>query len=207
MAQSRSVAKFKKGEIVFREGDSGNKMYIIQSGAVEVIKKIGDDDEVVLAQLKKGDFFGEMAIIDNLKRSATIKAVEDTEAIIFDDAVFRAQLSKLPDWFTSMFKVLSKRIRDMNNKIKSRFKMGIQFSVLSLFYLISEKYGKVENEKLTIDRSTVIEKIHGILGIPNADITNVLNEFKSNQIIEIDETTNQILILEIERIAAELISK
>ena len=117
MVSERSKKAFAAGEIIFKEGEPGKEMHIIQTGAVVVLKNIGDSDSVILARLVKGDFFGEMSILGDEKRSATIKAVEDTTTIVFDDVIFRSQLRKLPDWFTSMFKVLTKRIRDMNNKI------------------------------------------------------------------------------------------
>ena len=194
MVSERNKKTFAKGEIIFKEGDMGNEMHIIQSGAVVVIKSIGDDDNVILAKLGKGNFFGEMSILGDSKRSATIKAIEETTTIIFDDVIFRSQLRKLPDWFTSMFKVLIKRIRDMNNKIISRFKKGIQYSVLNILYLVAEKYGTAENEMLIVSKDFVVEKIQDILGISSADVVSLLNEIKSNQVIEIDEDNNRICI-------------
>ncbi len=67
-------ATYEKGEVIFREGDPGEKMYLIQSGAVEITKILGGK-ETVLAVLGPGDFFGEMALIDPQPRSATGKAV------------------------------------------------------------------------------------------------------------------------------------
>ncbi len=137
---------------------------IIKFGSVAVIKSI-KDDEVVLANLKEGDFFGEMALLGDSKRTATIKAIEVTETIVINDIILRSQFKKLPDWFASMFKVLVNRIRNMNRMIKSRFKMGIQFSVLNIVYLLMEKYGTIEDEKLIINKEFIIEKIHAIIGI------------------------------------------
>ncbi len=142
MPPQRSIESFKQDEILFSEGDIGKKMYIIQSGSVAVLKNIGHD-EVFLAKLLKSDFFGEMALVGDSKRSATIKAMEATTAIVIEEAVFLSQLKKTPEWFASMFKVLIERIRDMNKRIKSRFKMGIQFSVLNILYLVAEKYGNI----------------------------------------------------------------
>ena len=206
MVSERSKKAFAKGEIIFKEGDVGKEMHIIQTGEVVVIKNIGDGDSVILARLKKGDFFGEMSILGDEKRSATIKAIEDTTTIMFDDVIFRSQLRKLPDWFTSMFKVLTKRIRDMNNKIISRFRMGIQFSVLNIFYLVTEKFGTVKDDKVVIDNNLVVEKIQDILGIAGADITAILNEIESDGIIEINKDNNQIHILDKKKLI-DLIAK
>jgi CRP-like cAMP-binding protein len=72
---------FEKGDIVFRQGESGKNMYIIQSGSVEVSRRDEDGKESVLALLEKDDFFGEMAIMQDDKRSATIKALQHTRLL------------------------------------------------------------------------------------------------------------------------------
>ncbi len=199
MASQRNIKEYDEGEILFHEGDTGDKMYIIQSGSVAVIKSIGDD-EIVLAKLQKSDFFGEMALLGDSKRTATIKAIEKTKAIVIEEVIFKAQLKKTPDWFASMFKVLIKRIRDMNKKIKSRFKMGIQFSVINIVYLVSEKFGTMEDEKFVVNKDLMIEKIHTILGISKKDIIKLLSEIKFIHIIEIDERANKILIPDRDRL-------
>jgi CRP-like cAMP-binding protein len=75
-ARPRTVAV---GECVVREGERGSSMYIIQEGRVEVVKRLGEPDEVVLAVLKTGDFFGEMSWVEPLVRAASVRAVEPTE--------------------------------------------------------------------------------------------------------------------------------
>jgi len=68
---------FKAGEEIIKEGETGKSMYMIESGSVEVVKGRGDK-QVILAQLEKEDFFGEMALIDIQKRSAGVIAKVDT---------------------------------------------------------------------------------------------------------------------------------
>ena len=198
-SSQRQIKKFEKGEIIFSEGDSGKEMYIIKSGKVAVIKHL-EDDWIVLATLKPGDFFGEMALMGDDKRSATIRAVEITEAIVINDYIFRAQFKKLPDWFASMFKVLVKRIRDIDKKIKTKFKMGIQFSVLQIVYLTMEKFGTTEDEKFVINKELMIEKIHSILGISKTDSIKILSELKFVHLIEIEDIDNKIWIPDKERL-------
>ncbi len=195
----RNIKRFEQGEIIFKEGDIGKEMYIITSGTIGVIKNIGED-EVILAKLKKGDFFGEMALLGDSKRTATVKALEITDTIIINELIFKAQLKKLPDWFTSMFKVLVKRLSDMDKKIKSKFKIGIQFSVLNIVYLVMEKYGTIKDEKFVIDRAFLMEKIHEIIGISKADIVKLLSELKFVHLIEMMDFENLVWIPDKERI-------
>jgi CRP-like cAMP-binding protein len=71
---------YEKGEVVFQPGDFGDTMYIIQSGAVE-ISQIHGKREIVLALLEKGEFFGEMALLDDHPRSATVTAICQTRLL------------------------------------------------------------------------------------------------------------------------------
>ena len=78
LASGMTEAAFESGEMVFREKDPGGEMFIIHSGAVEIIKHFGDKHETNLAVLGPRDFFGEMAIIESGARSATARSVKLT---------------------------------------------------------------------------------------------------------------------------------
>ena len=71
---------YERGSVVFRQGDTGEAMYVIQSGAVE-ISQMQAHREVVIALLEKGDFFGEMALIDTQPRSCTVTAIGRTRLL------------------------------------------------------------------------------------------------------------------------------
>ncbi len=104
------------GEVLFREGDAGDEMYLIKSGKIKISKVI-ENTETVLAILKEGDFFGEMAIIDGSPRSATATAIEPTELIIFDKDAFMAQVSENP-LIEYVLETLIKRLRATNEQVK-----------------------------------------------------------------------------------------
>ncbi len=72
----RFLLELKAGEVIFEEGDAGDEMFVIQSGTVEIVKK-RKGVEKPLATLEKGDFFGEMSILENLPRTAKARAVTD----------------------------------------------------------------------------------------------------------------------------------
>ncbi len=106
----------KPGEVLFREGDPGDEMYLIKSGKIKIIKG-GGDVEKTLAYLKEGDFFGEMAIIDESPRSATAIAVEETRLVIIDREAFRNQVKKSP-LIEYILETLTRRLRATDEQIK-----------------------------------------------------------------------------------------
>ncbi|MBQ11537.1 MAG: hypothetical protein CMJ45_08305 [Planctomyces sp.] len=85
---------FKPGELVVEEGHTGNGLYVVVSGNVEVIKGLESDRPQVLNNLGAGDVFGEMALLGEWPRTATVRAVDDVECLGIDRWVFLAQLER-----------------------------------------------------------------------------------------------------------------
>lgn len=104
-------AKFKKGQVIFNQGDFGDNMYIIESGKVGIEILTNDNKNVKIVEFGAKEFFGEMVLFGNKRRSATATALENTVVIIINNHILRYQFSKLPSWFTTMFKTLIERLR------------------------------------------------------------------------------------------------
>ena len=107
---------YKDGEDIIKQGDSGNCMYIIQSGEVEVLR---DDNgkKVRLALRKEGDFFGEMALFSKELRSATIRALGDARILTVDRKNLLKSIQKDPSLAFRIIETLSKRVRDLSEEI------------------------------------------------------------------------------------------
>ena len=95
-----------KGEILFREGDSGQEMYIVLRGMVKVFR-----GNRVIDIVKPGDYLGEMAIIENQPRSASVAAMEDSLLLLVPLAVFQEYFSRQPKSLVAMMRTLSQRVR------------------------------------------------------------------------------------------------
>jgi hypothetical protein len=105
------LVTYKAGEIIFRDGELGTEMYIIQKGKVEVRKQIGAEIRVI-SVMEKGDFFGEMAILEGMSRSATAVAAEETECIAINEATFDQMLQQNQEIAIRMLRRLSKKLRE-----------------------------------------------------------------------------------------------
>ncbi len=110
------------GEVIIRQGESGDSMYEIQEGQVEVIQE-KDGQEVQLAVLGKGDFFGEMAIFEREVRSATIRARGEVRALTVDKRTFLRRITEDPSIAFRIVERMSRRIRELDAEIV-RLKTG-----------------------------------------------------------------------------------
>jgi CRP/FNR family cyclic AMP-dependent transcriptional regulator len=112
--------KYRKSEVVFEEGSTGSEMYLIHSGRVLLSVRQNENQQVPLAVLNPGDFFGEMALVDDSPRSATASAVEDdTELIIMDRARFLFMVRQQPEFALSLMHTLCQRLRGMDKRLPS----------------------------------------------------------------------------------------
>ncbi len=112
----KALKRFKQDAIIFNENDIGKEMYIIQKGKVGLFKKT-DVDLIKLAEFGPNSFFGEMALFGDQHRSATAKALENSDLLVITKEMFESQLNKVPSWFVTMFKAMIERLRDTNNMV------------------------------------------------------------------------------------------
>jgi CRP/FNR family cyclic AMP-dependent transcriptional regulator len=117
-ALSKFRQSYRKSEVIFKEGSIGSEMYLIYSGRVLLSVKQNETQEVPLAVFNPGDFFGEMALVDDSPRSATASAVEDdTELIVMDRARFLFMVRQQPEFALSLMHTLCRRLRDMDKRL------------------------------------------------------------------------------------------
>jgi CRP-like cAMP-binding protein len=114
------TADFPAGQHVFREGDLGTEMYIIQEGKVEILNRMGDEDRV-LAVLEKGDFFGEMSVLEDLPRAASARALTDIRLLQINGSTFDQMLQANPEIAVRMMRKLSRRLRETDELLKTSF--------------------------------------------------------------------------------------
>jgi uncharacterized membrane protein len=105
---------------LFRQGDKGDAMYLIESGRVRISIRDEEEQEVILAELAQGDFFGEMAIIDGRQRSADAKVIEDARFAILSREAFLSFVRNNPDVALEMLSALTDRLRRTDELLRSR---------------------------------------------------------------------------------------
>jgi uncharacterized membrane protein len=105
---------------LFRQGDKGDAMYLIESGRVRISIRDAEEQEVILAELAQGDFFGEMSIIDGRQRSADAKVIEDAQFAILSREAFLSFVRTNPDVALEMLSALTDRLRRTDELLRSR---------------------------------------------------------------------------------------
>jgi CRP-like cAMP-binding protein len=104
-------------EVILRQGESGNCMYVVQGGRVEVLQDSLKGGEQHLAFLEAGDFFGEMAVFEKEVRSATVRAVGEARVLSVDRKALLTRIREDPLLAVNLLKTMSQRIRNLNEEV------------------------------------------------------------------------------------------
>ena len=110
------VRQYPDGGVIFLEGEESHEMFVIQQGEVVVTKSSGKE-ELVLATLTKGAFFGEMALLESLPRSATARAKGSTRLLVLQPGGFLLKIRRDPTFAFELMHQLSRRIRRTNERL------------------------------------------------------------------------------------------
>ena len=124
--------QFVAGEVVFREGDESSTCYIVRLGRARAVREHPDGRSITLANFGPGDIFGELAMFDDERRSATIETLEDTEAIAILGGDMRRLLSEHAEIAVKLLASLGRRLRETNERLARQSFQTVQSRVASV---------------------------------------------------------------------------
>ena len=113
---ARLGKEYKEGEVIFRQGETGDCMFVIQAGEVEALAE-SDGKELRLRTMGPNDFFGEMALFEKDVRTATIRATKPTRVLTIDKKNFLGGIHEDPSLAYRMVQTMSHRIRDLTDRL------------------------------------------------------------------------------------------
>lgn len=138
------------GDYVFREGDLGTEMFILNEGQVEILKRIGGEERQ-LAVLEKGDFFGEMSLLEELPRAASARALTDAKLLEINGSTFDRMLRNNPEIAVRMMRKLSRRLRQTDELLQQA--LGTTETEASAGFPVADRQRPLGRERLVHDKS------------------------------------------------------
>jgi CRP-like cAMP-binding protein len=123
---------FRAGEAVFREGDTGDTCYLVRAGHFRAVREHNDGRTITLATFGPGEIFGELAMFDAERRSASVEALDDTEAAAILGTDMRRLLRAHPDIAVKLLAALSRRLRETNERLTRQSFQTVQSRVASV---------------------------------------------------------------------------
>jgi CRP/FNR family transcriptional regulator len=132
VAEMSHPRRFDAGEVVFREGDSSNTCYVVRSGHARAVREHVDGRQIALATFGPGDIFGELAMFDDERRSATIETIDAVEALAILGPDLRRLMLERPQLAVAIAAALARRLRATNERLSSQSFQTVQSRVANV---------------------------------------------------------------------------
>ncbi len=175
--------KFNKGEDIFIEGETGNRFYIIETGRVKIYKISREGHIKIFDYLESGDFFGEMALLDRLPRSANAVATGDSTLLHIPHDNFQKFLMKNPEIILIIARTLSHRLRKADREIKLFSFSNVRDRVIMCLINLSLRYGEQTDEGILLPPYFTQQEIADFVGTAREVISRIFSELKSKNLI------------------------
>jgi CRP/FNR family transcriptional regulator/CRP/FNR family cyclic AMP-dependent transcriptional regulator len=177
--------RYPKDGVVFFENEAGDTLFMIAQGRIKVTILGDDGREIILSVLSQGEFFGEMALLDNEPRSATTIAAEDSELLSLSRSEFEGVLSHNPGIMVGLIKVLTARLRHANHQISTLALLDVYGRVARVIVELGREEGKrLKDGRITFQRPTH-QEIANRIGTTRETVTRMLKDLQRQNLIKV----------------------
>jgi CRP/FNR family cyclic AMP-dependent transcriptional regulator len=171
---------YPKNSVILFEDDPGDALYIVKEGQVKVVLIGEDGREVILSVLGEGDFFGEMALIDDEPRSAHVIAMDDSALLVLRREDFQGLLIQTPAMALAMLRELTRRLRRVDEKVGSLVLLDVNGRVARLLLDLADEAG---GERIT--RRLTHHTIAQMIGSSRETVSRTMRELVDKGMIEV----------------------
>ena len=192
------IRRFRRGEIVFHLGDPGDALFIVMSGSIKITLPAETGDEAILATLRPGDFFGELALLDGAPRSATAVAIEATETYVLARERFRELIDTEPVMREAVLATLAAEVRRLTHHVEELHFLDITGRLASRLARMTHESGAVQLD----DGSTRLAgpltqgDLAAMIGCTRQSVNKLLGMFTDEGLIRLER--DRIVVLDLE---------
>jgi CRP-like cAMP-binding protein len=180
IARAAREKTYPKNSVILFEDDPGDALYVVMRGRVKVVLVGEEGREVILSILSDGDFFGEMALIDDRPRSAHVIATEDSDLLVLRRDDFRACLEESPFIALGLLTAMSQRLRQADEKIGGLVLLDVNGRVARLLLALAD-----EHDGSHIPRKLTHHTIAQMIGSSRETVSRAMREFAERGFVEV----------------------
>jgi CRP/FNR family cyclic AMP-dependent transcriptional regulator len=186
LAQLASRRRFPKDTVVFFENDEGDSFFMIVSGRIKVTILGDDGREVILTVLGPGDFFGEMALLDDEPRSATAIAIEECELLSLQRSDFESVIANKPSISLALVRVLTARLRKANHQISTLALLDVYGRVARVLMDMARDEGRRLKDGQIAFRRATHQEIANRIGTTRETVTRMMKDLERQSLMHVE---------------------
>lgn len=175
---------FARGDVVYRRGEAGSSLMVVVAGSLKVSNVTAEGRDVVLGFVRAGGLIGEVAALDGRERTATVVALEPTEALIIHRRDLMAVLEARPQAALAVMTGLCARLRETNRLLES-LSLDAMARVADCLLRLAGQHGVPSKEGLAIDLKLTQRDLGGHLGLTRETVSRTLSELRQAGAIEL----------------------
>jgi CRP/FNR family transcriptional regulator len=180
---SRAVVR---GHVVFREGDPGDRLFVVVRGKVKISRASSDGRENLLAVLGPGEMFGELSLFDPGPRTATATAITDSTLASLDHDDLRPVLFERPGVAVHLLRALAQRLRRTNEAMADLVFSDVPGRVAKALLDLSDKFGEDESDGVRVQHDLTQEELAQFVGASRETVNKALSEFANRGWLRIE---------------------
>jgi len=173
---------FPAGTLLFQEGEAGEEMFVIYSGKVE-LSRFFQDRSTVLAVLEPGEFFGEMAIVNQRPRSATARVLEDSWLLVIDSATFETMVRTRVEIAVRLIRTLAGRLQRANEQIEILLVRDSNHRVVRALRSLADELGRRMPDGLAVFIPVSLETLSGRVGLGEDEVEAILANLRGARLV------------------------
>jgi CRP/FNR family transcriptional regulator, cyclic AMP receptor protein len=191
-AIGRSLRKrhFRRGEVLFHEGDPGDTLFIVASGAIKIVVPSEEGEEAILATLRRGDFLGELALLDGAPRSAGAVALEATEVLALPRQAFKALVASEPAIRDALLSSLSGELRRLTAHVAELHFLDLTGRLAARLARLAEEQGhRAADGSVQLDAPLTQTDLAAMIGATRQSVNKLLGEFVADGLLRLERET------------------
>lgn len=198
IAQKAVHRRYRKGSVIFVQGEQGERCFAIVEGAVKISAYHQDGREAVIAVLGPGDVFGELSLFDQAARSADASAIEDTELLSLDANAMTEAIAAHPELGLSLLRVLGRRLRLTNEALQDIAFFDVPGRVARRLADLAEAHGVPEESGTLIDLPLSQESLAQMVGATRESVNKALAALRRRGLV--DRMGRKYVVADIEKL-------
>ncbi|MBN1602685.1 MAG: cyclic nucleotide-binding domain-containing protein [Chitinispirillaceae bacterium] len=180
----QQIRSLKPGEILFEEGTQGREFFIMQEGRAGIYKDT-PDGRIELAVVEQGGIIGEMSLLDNLPRSATVQALDPCKVLVVNQASFEKIMQDIPVWLQSIIKIVVSRLRDVNKRVDQSVLRDKERGLAHLLLLLLPAMKTRKDSSAAIEFNQLIFETFFICRLRKKEIKKTIDILVKRQLLTI----------------------
>lgn len=198
LRSSMTEAKLERGDLLFAEGDEGDRLYVVVDGKVKLTRSAADGRENLLAVVGPGEMFGELSLFDPRPRTASAVAITDTVLAELCNDKLRQWLQGRPQVAEKLLQALAQRVRRSNDILADLVFTDVPGRVAKALLDLADRFGEETHEGLHVNHDLTQEELAQLVGASRETVNKALADFASRGWLQIE--ARAVIVYEVERL-------